>query len=132
MKTKLTLLVTVLAAALFVGGCSGKADAIIEVHNQMAKIESAMVNQVNGARTSAGQAAAMKTAVGKMLAIDISKCPENYQAQWNDVIQLWKKLQQAYEDEDEGAVDNLLPQSPIKTGQLNKIAESHGVEINVP
>ncbi len=130
MKVTGTVVVTTLAAALFMSGCNRKAQAITEVQNKLAPIENAMADEINEGKSTQDQADAVKMAVQKMEAIDTSKCPEDYRAVLNELLQVWKNLQKAYEETDQEAVTRLFDQWRLKANRLNEIAKSHGIRIS--
>ena len=131
MINKLAVIPFIFAAILLTGGC-GKQNTIIKAHNQMAAIESTLVDSYNLSTTADQQATAVKTALDALNSVDISKCPADYQRGWSEMSDLWSEWHAALLDKDIPTVDRLAKQSPVRAKTLNSIAESHGVKITGP
>lgn len=131
MKNNLAGIPFIFAAILLAGGC-GKQNTIIKAHNQMASIESTMVDSYNESTTADEQATAVKTALDALNRVDISKCPADYQRAWGELASLWTEWHAALMAKDIPTVDSLAKQSPVRAETLNSIARSHGVQIVDP
>jgi hypothetical protein len=131
MKNKLTVIPFIFAAILLAGGC-GKQNTIIKAHNQMATIESTLVDSYNLSTTVDQQATAVKTGLDALNSVDISKCPADYQRGWSEMADLWTEWHAALLAKDIPTVDRLAKQSPVRAKTLNSIAETHGVKIIGP
>ena len=133
MESKPVLSVTMLLTALVVAGCTAQ-DYIVEAHNEMVEIHNQMKDQLNVAVANEvydvkTMGTVMSTVSSRMEAIDISNCPADYQARWNDLIQHQKKVLKALETEDQQAVDIMFDQYADLMERLNATAEVHGVEM---
>jgi len=122
------ILVALIPLAFLITGC-GKQNSIIKAHNQMVAVESSMVDFINSAGNAGEQAAAVETALNSIQKIDVSECPHDYQVAWQEVIQTWKKLATALKNRDIVLAEQLIKESPVKTSTLNRIAQSHGVQM---
>ncbi len=126
MSASKILLTSLLSSAFFLGSCS-KQDAIVNAHNQLASIESSMIDQYNGATLMVEQAEAVASAIRRVQRIDITNCPQDYQNAWDDVIDLWTRWERALISENSDSANLLASQSPTTVSRLNSIAKSHGV-----
>tara|TARA_Y100000588_G_scaffold306857_1_gene330723 strand:+ start:384 stop:782 length:399 start_codon:yes stop_codon:yes gene_type:complete len=128
MKTTLRLSFLSLAISALLIGC-GKQNAIIDAHNEMARIEKDTINGINSIQDANSQAEYLRQGINRMKKVDLTGCPEDYRDAFHELIDVWKNCKSALEAGNIPAADQFLSQSPIKAAKLNRIAEKHGVVI---
>ena len=131
-------IITILTVAAFLTGCSGKQDAIVKAYNSMASAEQAYATLYESALQTdsfQGIKTATNTYLQNVQSIDMSDCPDDFkqamkslESSLND-INMYLSSINIIDDVDDTRFGALQDARLNATGNLNSVAESHGLTI---
>jgi len=132
------VIAVIIAIIVFFNSSSGE-KALIEAHNEMARLERDYANAVDrtdGASSEAEGIRQVRDALDlfhvSLMKVDVSGCPDDYKKTFTDLINVVEDMKDALDDDDFDKCVRLNQERLSIAQQLNGNMEKHGLEILGP